>query len=147
MRTKPITLKEANAFVGKVHRHHGVTRGCKFAVCLESVDGRIVGVAICGRAVSRMVDQRMTLEVTRLATDGTKNACSKLYGACARVAREMGYTKIQTYVLASETGTSLIGSGWVREAEVPGRGWSCPSRGRVDKHPTEAKARWAKLLS
>ena len=41
------------------------------------------------------------VEVTRLCTDGTKNACSFLYGAAARIAKEMGYKQIQTYILES----------------------------------------------
>ena len=44
-----------------------------------------------------------------------------------------------TYILASESGASLRASGWRLIGEVKGRSWSCPSRLRVDKHPTQDK--------
>lgn len=43
------------------------------------------GVAIAGQPIARKLDDGLTIEVRRLCTDGTKDACSKLYGACARV--------------------------------------------------------------
>jgi hypothetical protein len=36
----------------------------------------IVGVGILGRPVSRILDDGLTLEVSRTATDGTPHACS-----------------------------------------------------------------------
>ena len=81
----PISLAVANGFVAEHHRHHKPVRGHKFSLgCM--VDGRLVGVAIVGRPVSRYLDDGLTLEVNRLCTDGTKNACSFLYGAAARAA-------------------------------------------------------------
>lgn len=77
--------------------------------------------------------------MTRLATDGTRDACSFLYGASARAAFALGFKRIGTYILASEPGTSLSAAGWRMIGEVRGRSWSCPSRPRVDKHPTQAK--------
>lgn len=91
----------------------------------------------------------------RLAADGVKNAPSKLYGACARIAREMGYRRIVTYILASEPGTSLVAVGWEREAETPGRSWSVPSRPRplqggmfagCELVTTGPKVRWGRAL-
>jgi hypothetical protein len=134
----PLELGEANAFVEKVHRHHGPVVGHKFS--LGSVlDGNIVGVAIVGRPTSRHRDDGSTLEVTRLATDGTRNACSFLYGASARACFALGYTRIGTYILASENGATLRASGWRLIGETPGRSWSVPSRPRVDKHPLQKK--------
>ena len=90
---RPVSLSEANSFVAKNHRHHKPVRGHKFSLgCM--VDGQLVGVAIVGRPVSRYLDDGLTLEVNRLCTDGTQNACSFLYGAAARAARTMGYQKI-----------------------------------------------------
>lgn len=106
----------------------------------------MVGVICVGRPVARMTDQRKVLEVTRLCTDGTKNACSKLYAAAARVGKEMGYEKIQTFILESEPGTSLIASGWIKAAESGGGSWSRPSRGRTDKAPLDRKVRYDKVL-
>mgnify|MGYP001610156938 FL=1 len=106
-----IGLDEANAFVAEHHRHHKPVIGHLFS--LGAVQGdRIVGVAIVGRPVARMRDDGATAEVTRLCTDGTRNACSFLYGASARAAFALGFTRIGTYILASEPGTSLTAAGW-----------------------------------
>jgi hypothetical protein len=102
-------------------------------------DGKIVGVAIVGRPVSRGRDDGMTAEVTRLCTDGTPNACSFLYGVCARAAFALGFKRIGTYILASENGTSLRASGWRLIGETAGGSWSTPSRPRVDTHPLQKK--------
>ena len=146
MDIRPITFKEASAFVNQHHRHHSATVGCKFCLgCFEN--DVLVGVAVCGRPVSRCLDNGCICEVTRLGTDGTKNACSMLYGACARVAKAMGYTKIITYILESECGTSLKASGWKFESITTGnRSWDCKSRPRQTKSPTCGKQRWTKVL-
>lgn len=85
-----LDLAEANAFVAQHHRHHKPVVGHVFSigVALESV---IVGIAIVGRPVARGRDDGVTAEITRLATDGTKNACSFLYGASARAAFALGF--------------------------------------------------------
>jgi hypothetical protein len=111
-----------------------------------SVGDRIVGVAIVGRPVSRFRDDGLTAEVTRLCTDGTRNACSFLYGASARAAFALGFKRIGTYILASEPGTSLTGTGWRMIGETPGKSWSVPSRPRVDKHPLQKKMLFEKEL-
>jgi hypothetical protein len=80
--------------------------------------------------------------VTRLCTLGHKNAPSMLYAACWRAARAIGYRRLITYILDSEPGTSLRAAGWRCLGEVRGRSWSCDSRPRIDKHPTQGKLRW-----
>ena len=107
----PLTIKQANEYIDMVHRHHVHAQGDKFRVGAE-VDGELCGVAQCGRPVSRYLDDGNTLEVIRLCTNGKKNVCSLLYSRCARVAQELGYTKIITYILESEMGVSLKASGW-----------------------------------
>jgi hypothetical protein len=136
-----LPLDEANAFVKKVHRHHGPVVGHKFSLAAVK-EGEVVGVAIVGRPTARRRDDGLTLEVTRLATDGTRNACSFLYGACARAAFALGFKRIGTYILASENGATLKASGWRLIGETPGRSWSVPSRPRVDKHPLQKKLLW-----
>jgi hypothetical protein len=133
-----IGLAEANAFVAQHHRHHKPVVGHLFSIGAV-LDDKIVGVAIIGRPVARMRDDGLTAEVTRLCTDGTRNACSFLYGAAARAAFALGFKKIGTYILASEKGSSLVGAGWRQVGEVRGRSWTTPSRPRVDKHPTQDK--------
>lgn len=138
MTIERLELGEANAFVREHHRHHKPVIGHLFSIG-AALDGKIVGVAIVGRPVARGRDDGVTAEVTRLATDGTRNACSFLYGAAARAVFALGFKRIGTYILASEPGTSLSAAGWRQIGEVRGRSWSCASRPRVDKHPTQAK--------
>ncbi len=142
----PISIGDAALFVERIHRHHQRVVGGLFAVaCAEFSDLQspdICGVAIVGRPVARMADNGWTAEVVRLATDGTRNACSLLYGAAWRAARALGYRKLITYILSTEPGTSLRASGWRCVGEAGGGSWDRPSRPRVDRHPTQEKLRW-----
>lgn len=137
----PVELADANAFVERLHRHHGNAVGHKFSLGALN-KGELVGVAIIGRPVARGRDDGWTLEVTRLCTDGTRNACSFLYGASRRAVFALGYRRLGTYILASEDGTSLKAAGWRMIGEVQGRSWSCQSRPRFDDHPLEDKQLW-----
>ena len=128
----PIDLEGANEFVARHHRHHQPVVGHKFSIAASDGDA-IVGVVIVGRPVSRHRDDGLTLEVTRLCTDGTKNACSFLYGAAARAVFAQGFKRIGTYIRSDEPGTSLVGAGWRMIGETPGKSWSVPSRPRKDK--------------
>ena len=137
----PCDFAEANAFVAKHHRHHKPMPGAKYSVAVAR-EGEVVGVAMIGRPVARMLDDGWTLEVNRVATDGTPHACSMLYGAAWRVARAMGYRKLGTYILDTEPGTSLRASGWKCLGEAGGGKWGRESRPRIDKHPTQGKIRY-----
>ena len=139
----PVSLKEANAFVVQHHRHHGPVVGHKFSIGCTDGD-RIVGVAIVGRPVSRYMDDGLTLEVNRLATDGTRNACSMLYAAAWRAARAMGYKKLITYIMKTETGSSLKAAGWKCVGEAGGLRWTGKRRPEVDLYPAQMKIRFEK---
>ncbi len=156
----PIFQKDANRFVLKHHRHSINTVGAIFQVGLKQ-GNELVGVAICGRPIAQAIDYKIVLEVYRNCIDKDKeikNGCSKLYGVCARIAKEMGYKKIITFTKMSEPGTSLKASGWFIEAEnvgcKNGKPWnSSGDRIRVNvdmfgnkKYSEEPKRRWAKLL-
>ena len=154
----PLSLKQASAFVDELHRHHNHAVGDKFRVGAE-INGQLVGVVQVGRPVSRYLDDGQTLEVLRLCSTGEKDVCSFLYSRAARIAKELGYKKIITYILESEPGTSLLASGWhCEEKQAGGGNWSSPSRPREleeaqmsfypmkQKYPTEKKQRWAKDL-
>ncbi len=142
----PVDLDDANLFIRRHHRHHGPVVGHKFSLALwKNTDdsyGLIVGVAIVGRPVARMLDDGLTLEVYRVATNGTKDACSALYGACRRASFALGYKKLITYILESERGTSLKAAGWRCLGQAGGGSWSRPSRVRVDDHPLQGKIRY-----
>lgn len=132
MEIRPISLKTAQAFVQQHHRHNKPPVGHKFSVGLYNKD-TLVGVAVAGRPVARMLDDGLTLEVTRTCTDGTRNANSMLYGAITRAATALGYAKCITYTQGNESGASLRGAGWVQTQNLPPRnGWDTPSRPRAD---------------
>lgn len=153
----PVSLRAANAFVAEHHRHHRPVRGQKFSIGAELAD-KLVGVVIVGRPVNRVLDDGRAAEVYRTCTDGTKNACSFLYAAAARAARELGYGEILTYTLASESGVSLRAAGWELVAVTAGGAWqrygdepgarqlSLDGRNRANAHPLEPKQRWRKVL-
>lgn len=151
----PIFQTEAFEFIRCHHRHHKKPVGSIFQIaCSARYDAcevktrkqiyvyEIVGVVVVGRPNARMTqenDNGLTAEVTRLCTDGTKNACSMLYAAAWRAARAIGYRKLITYILSEEPGTSLNAAGWRLIGERGGGSWSVPSRPRVDKHPLQKK--------
>jgi len=137
----PISFAEASAFVARHHRHHMPSVGHKFSVAVEQA-GVIVGVAVVGRPVAKGNQDGWTLEVTRLATDGTRNACSMLYRAAWRSAAAMGYRRLITYTLVSERGASLRGAGFKLLGERRGGSWSRASRPRIDLHPLQEKLLW-----
>lgn len=125
----PISLAQARQFLGQHHRHHPTVVGHLFSLgCLRG--GDLVGVAVVGRPVARLRDDGATAEVTRLCTDGTRNACSYLYSAAARAAFQRGYTRIGTYILETETGVSLRAANWVCRYRTRGGSWSRQGRPR-----------------
>ena len=142
MEIVPMTLAEANAFVAEHHRHHKPVPGAKFCLGVAESD-TVVGVAIIGRPVARMLDDGWTLEVNRTCVlEGYKNANSMLYGAAWRAAKALGYRRLITYTLPHEGGASLRGAGWKCVGEAGGGSWSRRLRPRVDTHPTQVKFRW-----
>lgn len=130
LRLAPVRFADACSYVGEHHRHHAPPVGHKFSI--GAVDGdRLVGVAIVGRPVARHLDDGRTLEVTRVATDGTSNACSFLYAASRRATFALGYDRLITYTQAGESGSSLRAAGWRVIAQRPAKpGWNRPSRAR-----------------
>jgi len=147
LRTVPVTFPQAKEFITDWHRHHRPPAGHKFSFGVADGDV-LVGVAVVGRPVSRMLDDGHTLEVTRVATDGTRNACSLLYAAAWQAAKALGYRRLITHPQASETGASLRGAGWrVVASRPPQPGWNRPSRPRAD-HGIDhvARLRWQPRL-
>lgn len=148
----PIELKELNWMVRSKHRHHKPVVGHRFSLGLvEQKTGKLVGAICCGRPVARMSCDRRVLEVTRLVTDGTPNACSQLYSAAARAGKAMGFERIRTYILDSETGASLKASSWTldpEEKQTSGGNWNGRGgRKRREDQPMVKKARWTRELN
>lgn len=133
LRTVPVTFAQACAFVAAWHRRHRPPAGHKFfSVGAATDDDALVGVAVVGRPVARHLDDGLTLPA-RVATDGTRNACSLLYAAAWRTARALGYRRLVTYTAAAEGGASLRAAGWQVVAARPASpGWNRPSRPRTD---------------
>jgi len=156
LRITPMDRDGANAYVRQHHRHSKSVVGYKFAVAVAKPSPfnqpnnfqfwETCGVAIAGRPVARALDDGMTLEILRVCTDGARNACSKLYAACCRAARALGYRRAITYTLASEIGTSLRAAGFRPVAEVADRQWDCPSRPRQERDLVGGKVRWERAL-
>lgn len=149
LRVVPLELAEANAAVVAWHRHHQPTIGHRFSIGAVDFDGTLHGAAIVGRPVARMAGTpRAVLEVVRLSTDGTHNACSILYAAAARAGRALGFERIQTYILEEEQGTTLRASGWTCEGEAGGGQWKhTDGKPRRTDQPIGMKQRWAKSLN
>jgi hypothetical protein len=148
LRIVPVTLEDANDFVRRFHRHSRPVLGSKFAIGVKKpcgfCEGRghsqefmvstpcpacqqrggstdeLAGVAIVGRPVARLLDDGLTAEITRVCTDGTRNACSMLYGACRKAAKAMGHERIFTYTLPEEGGASLKAAGFILDKESAG---------------------------
>lgn len=142
----PMTKKAADAFVREHHRHHKPVIMDIFRVAAADAEGNIIGVAQVGHPVARMLTDGKTLEVNRLCTLGGDNVCSFLYSRCARIAREMGYRHIITYIYATEPGTSLRAAGWTLEGITKGHPWDRPSRHRDSLLPLIDKQRWGRWL-
>lgn len=151
VRIVPTTLPKANRYVDAWHRHHApIPGGFAWYAIAAIAGGTIVGVAIAGRPTNRNNDDGQTVEVLRVATDGTPNAASALLGACGRAARALGASRIITYTLDNESGSSLKGAGWVREADGIQSWWThegADGNGRTPAvnrpHMDAAKVRWA----
>lgn len=153
---KPITFKTASSYIEQYHRHNSKTVGCKFVVgCFEGE--RMCGVAVCGRPISRFYDDGLTIEINRVCTDGTPNACSMLYGASCRIAKAMGYKKAITYTLITENGASLKASNFICEGEAGGVEWTGERNPKnkqyqqmsfvpIKEKPHVMKQRWVRYL-
>ncbi|MEV0733687.1 XF1762 family protein [Polymorphospora sp. NPDC050346] len=140
-RVRPVTYRQAREFITDHHRHLTPPQGHKFSLGLTNPAGDLLGVAVVGRPVARHLDDGLTAEITRLATDGSRNACSVLLAAAWRVARHMGYQRMITYTRSGEPGTSLRAAGWTAVADLPATpGWDRPSRPRTS-HEADGVAR------
>ena len=140
----PISIREASRFVLHHHRHHRPPQGALFAIGAER-DGQLVGVAIVGRPVGRGLQDGRTVEITRVATDGTRNACSFLYGRCRRVAAALGYERVVTYTRQDESGSSPRAAGFEQTALLDARSWAEDYKhdgGRHDQSTPAPRVRW-----
>jgi hypothetical protein len=115
----PINVDKANKHIANWHRHTK-PRLAKFALSVVDDAGNVRGVALVGRPVAPTLDDGRAIEILRVATDGTRNACSMLYGAARRAARAMGHDPVYTYSLPEEGGASLRAAGFRLDKENAG---------------------------
>ena len=147
LRAVPMTITRAKVYIDRWHRHLPKVQGALFAVAVaRKGQDEPCGVALFARPPARKLDDGKTGEITRIATDGTPNACSKLIGLCRRIAGIMGYESITTVTLPSEGGQSLRGAGMSDPQPCGGGSWNVPSRPREQKAPTCKKHRWTERL-
>lgn len=143
---RPISFRDAKSFVGEHHRHNKPPVGHKFSIGCYDGD-RLCGVAMVGRPVGRYLDDGLTLEVNRCCTDGTRNACSMLYGAAWRAAKALGYKRIVTYTRQSENGASLRASNWICDGPAGGTHWTGKRYEQAQIELDEKKIRWRKEIA
>jgi hypothetical protein len=156
LRLRPVTVKDATRWVTTVHRHHKrELAGARFAVqlvrysALNLTDGGVrVGVAVVTSG-PRVWEGTGRCNIARVATDGSKNACSMLYGAMCRAAAALGYREAWTYTLPSEPGTSLRASGFDDMGLTSGGEHDRPRQAHRRRLPAEQpspKRRWRRIL-
>lgn len=149
LRAAPCTVKAAKKWVKALHRHFPIVHGGLFAVAVVDESGQVRGVGIAGLPPPTW-EGSGKIVVSRIATDGARNACSLIYGSLCRAAQALGYSEAWTYTLPEENGASLRASGFAHMGETDGRGdWSRPNIGRHRDLPgfaTSVKQRWMRKL-
>lgn len=128
----PCTIDQANAFVRRMHRHHGSIPVARLAFAVVDESSLVRGVAIVGRPCNTHLDDEWTLEVRRVCTDGCPNACSALYAAAWKAVRAIGYRRLVTYTLPEEGGASLRAVGWKEVKGCGGKRWNHKGRTRQE---------------
>lgn len=143
----PTSIRDANRYVARWHRHSAPVGGALFALaCIDAGALEPCGVVIVGRPKARQLQRGATCEVVRLATDGTRNACSFLYARARRAAQALGYQRVVTYTLQIESGASLRGLGALEAADVRAQSWDRPGRRRIDHAMPAERIRWELIV-
>jgi len=149
----PVTRRVARQWIATHHAHSRPPDGWRFGVSVL-VDGEIVGVGCAGQPKARPLDDGRTIEITRVCTIGTPNACSRIYAALCGAAKRLGYRTAYTYTLEDECASCPRAAGFVLDGCTPGRSWSVPSRPRVEvdlfgeaRTPLGPKHRWKRVLN
>lgn len=139
----PISIKCANTFVARWHRHNKPIRVARFACACVDQQGDVHGVAIFGTPSAPGLMDGLTGEVLRVATDGTRNACSILYGACRKAAFALGYKRVITYTLHTESQSSLKAVGFkLVDCNAGGRPWTNRKGRKAQDVSMQPKNRW-----
>lgn len=138
---RPITRDAAFAWIRANHSHLSPPVSWLFGVAVYDGERLCCGATL-GRPAARALQDGVTAEITRVATDRTKHAASKAIAALTRAARAIGYVRVISYTRADEAGVSYVAAGWKKTAVVKGREWSCASRPRRPAEQPVDKLRW-----
>jgi hypothetical protein len=143
---RPCPVRRAEKIVEELHRHLPRIEGGLFATTVY-VEGRLVGVAVASRPRARQSQDGFTVEITRCATDGHPNACSRLYAALCRAAAAIGHRRALTYTRPEEPGTSLRAAGFVDDGVTDEESWDRLGRRRKPRADEKIpKRRWVRWL-
>lgn len=138
---RPCTVKRAERFNAATHRRLKKIQGAMWAVRVER-NGETVGVALVGNPARKLMEDGVLCVLRVAVIEGNPNACSMLYGACSRAARDMGATDCVTYTHLDEPGTSLRAAGWIDGGITGGGEWGREDRPRQLALYPESKRRW-----
>jgi len=148
----PITFEKACRFVNMHHRHHFNSHAHKWSIGYEE-EGKLIGVGMIGRPLNRHLDDGLSLEITRVCVlENNPNVCSIIISALCRSAKSMGYKRVYTYTLESESGSSLKGCGFENMATTISKKWvrhrTIQTKLFTNKldHLLENKIRWGRVL-
>jgi hypothetical protein len=143
---RPCAVRRAETLVREIHRHLPRIEGGLFATTVY-VSDELVGVAVASQPKARMSNDGFTAEITRCATDGHPNACSKLYAALCRALAAIGHRRVLTYTRPDEPGTSLRAAGFVDDGVTNEESWDRFGRRRKPRPDEEIpKRRWVRYL-
>lgn len=146
LRVWPCTIKAAKKWVAEHHRHLPEFNGARFAVSVVDATGAMVGVAVASNG-PQVWEKTGRLNIGRVATDGSPNACSMLYGAMCRAGKALGYVEAWTYTLPEEPGVSLRAAGFVDMGLTAGGEHDRERRARKAAVRSDPKRRWRRILS
>jgi hypothetical protein len=140
---RPIGTREASQVVKRLHRHLPRVVGGLFA-CSVWVGDELVGVGVASQPKAPLSRDGFTVEISRIATDGHANACSRLYGALCRAAASVGYRKAVTFTRLDEPGSSLRAAGFREDGLTREQSWDRPARSRSAE--LSQVRRWVRVL-
>lgn len=143
---RPCPVRRAEKIVEELHRHLPRIQGGLFTTTVY-VSGELVGVAVASRPCAQESQDGFTIEITRCATGGHPNACSRLYAALCRAAAAIGHRRAITYTRPEEPGTSLRAAGFVDDGLTRAESWDRLGRRRKPRADEKlSKRRWVRVL-
>lgn len=136
---RPLPVRQACDHVFLLHRHLPRVVGGLFATTVW-VDDVLVGVGVASLPKAPRSRDGFTVEISRIATDGHPNACSKLYGALCRASAAIGHRRAITFTRLDEPGTSLRAASFREDGVTREQSWDRPAGGGTPQPGAEPGA-------